>query len=94
MSSKRAEMASRMSLSLARKPQATPAAGEVRPEAPRVAPVRITVDLEPTLHRQVKRWAFEAEVPIAEVVRVLLTRLTSDAALSASVLEEIRARQQ
>lgn len=46
--------------------------------APRIKPVRITVDLEPDLHRRLKLWAVEHDdAKLAEVVRVLAQELVS-----------------
>jgi hypothetical protein len=64
----------------------------------RTRPVRTTVDMPPDLHRKLKRWAVDAaehldvvEVPLAEVVRVLVRRLDTDDALQQQVLEDLRA---
>ncbi len=45
-------------------------------------PVRITVDLEPELHRFLKGFAFEREAKGTEVVRALLEILRHDPGLS------------
>ena len=64
---------------------------------PRVAPVRITVDLDPTRHRRLKRWCGDTAELIqrpavagADVVRALLDELDEDADLAT----RIRARLQ
>ena len=75
------------------------ASGTPRPlrtgnRAPRATPVRITVDLSPVEHRTLRDWCSAAAVdlgmariPAAEVVRVLLERLTDDEGLA----EQVRA---
>lgn len=61
-----------------------------RPVAPRVKPVRITVDLAPDLHNQLKVWAATESVKLSEVVRALSSRLLTDEALAAQVRSDIR----
>lgn len=69
-------------------------------EAPgTVRPVRTTVDLTPDMHRQLKQWAANAadelgvaELPLAEVFRALIRRLTTDPELSKAVAEDLRSR--
>lgn len=81
-----------------------------RPAAVRTTPVRLTVDMQPALHRRLKSWTngFAAEqldvadVPAAEVVRVLVDLLTNvhheakelRPALIEAVLDELRNRRQ
>ncbi|MEU8472725.1 hypothetical protein AB0F30_33415 [Streptomyces sp. NPDC029006] len=74
----------------------------------RTKPVRLTVDMLPPLHRRLKDWTSwaaaqldVADVPAAEVVRVLTDLLTADpekeritSPLVARVVEELRDRQQ
>jgi hypothetical protein len=68
-----------------------------RPATVRTKPVRITVDMPPELHRRFKRWLADAadelevaDVPLADVVRVLVRRLADDERLADAVLEDLR----
>lgn len=73
----------------------------------RTKPVRMTVDMPPPLHRKLKAWTTYAagqldvaDVPAAEVVRILVELLTGDPSkvelahpLVQAVIDELRARQ-
>lgn len=61
-----------------------------RPEAPRVKPVRITVDLAPDLHNQLKVWSAQENVKLSEVVRALSSRMLADQDLAAQIRADIR----
>ena len=61
-----------------------------RPEAPRVKPVRITVDLAPDLHNQLKVWSAQENVKLSEVVRALSSRMLADPALATQIRADIR----
>lgn len=71
-----------------------------RPATVRTRPVRITVDLTPERHRALKRWARDTaddlevtDVPLADVVRVLVRRLVEDDALAEAVRADLREMQ-
>jgi hypothetical protein len=73
----------------------------------RMKRVRLTVDVSPTLHRKLKAWTGfaagqldVADVPAAEVVRILVELLTANPSevelarpMVQAVIEELRARQ-
>lgn len=66
-------------------------------DEPGAKPVRTTVDLSPSLHRHLKRWAGSAaeelavpELPLAEVFRALIRRLGQDSDLAAAILGDLR----
>ena len=68
-----------------------------RPTAVRTKPVRTTVDMPPELHRRLKRWLADAaddlevaDVPLADVVRVLVRRLVEDERLADAVVDDLR----
>lgn len=90
-----ADREARMMRAAAGRQEETPAPR--RPATVRTKPVRTTVDMAPELHRKLKRWlggaADElevADVPLADVVRVLVRRLVEDDELAAGVLEDLR----
>ena len=60
-----------------------------RPHAPRVKPVRVTVDLAPDLHNQLKVWAATESVKLSEVFRALAGELLTDAELAERVRRTI-----
>jgi hypothetical protein len=67
--------------------QPVAAAPAAQPPVQRAAPVRerrirYTLDLSPTQHRFLKRFAFDAEVDASAVVRALLTELEDDPQLA------------
>lgn len=57
---------------------------------PRVRRVRFTLDLEPEMHKNLKRFALEADADASEVMRALLGLMHSDTAISNAVLTAIR----
>lgn len=96
--SKASDVLSRMKAAATReKPVSTAASGVETVEAAPALPVpskprrvRYTLDLEPEMHKDLKRFALEADVDASEVMRALLTLLHSDAAISNAVLTAIR----
>jgi len=90
MSRKSEEQRNRMAASLRQTPQKaaqdpehenlSPVGSDIpkRPIAPRAKPVRITVDLAPDLHRRLKVWAVESDASLADVLRILATRMLDD----------------
>lgn len=50
-------------------------------KAPRVRPVRVSLDLEPSTHKTLKVMALEAEVPLVIVLRTLIDTMMADPAL-------------
>lgn len=58
----------------------------------RTKPVRITIDLDPELHRHLKQSALDAGVRGAAVVRALLELHRNDPDVAAKVVEELRGR--
>lgn len=58
----------------------------------RTKPVRITVDLDPEMHRQLRIWCVNSGLPAATqagVLRALAARLMNDPELSASIAAEL-----
>ncbi|HEY9263975.1 MAG TPA: hypothetical protein VIQ11_05155 [Mycobacterium sp.] len=94
-SKKRSDAAARqrdlMGSALRRTPSEPEAAAAApRPVAPRVKPVRITVDLAPDLHNQLKVWTATESVKLSDVFRALSSRMLSDPALAAQIRADIR----
>ena len=65
-------------------PEPEPAERVRKPPRP-VKPVRFTLDLNPDLHMVLKRFAVEAEVDAAVVMRAMLVMLRDDPELAAQV---------
>lgn len=79
-----------MSAALQRQPRTDSTAEPApRPRPVRTALVRMTVDLEPALHRSIKRWALEHDTTQAEVTRVLLQLLADDETLAGRVADRL-----
>lgn len=62
-----------------------------RLKGPRTKPVRITVDFPPDLHRRLKVWCVQNDASLADVQRVLSTRLLDDPELAMWLLERLNA---
>ena len=65
-------------------------------KAPRTKPVRVTLDLPPTLHRELKRFCAQSaldldlnDVPLAQVLRAMGRTVLEDEDIAASVLERL-----
>lgn len=59
------------------------------PAPPRVRRVRYTLDLEPEQHKNLKRFALEADADASEVMRALLALLHTDTQVKNAVLTAI-----
>lgn len=51
--------------------------------------VRITIDLDQELHREIKRWAVDEDAKLAEVSRALFRRLLEHPPTAAAVRREL-----
>jgi len=60
--------------------------GESSPAAPRVKPVRITVDLDPRQHKELKQFAIDNDLRSSQVIRALLDQLVNSPALADTVI--------
>lgn len=66
--------------------------------AVRAAPVRITTDLAPELHRELTRWAASAaddldvaRLPVSDVVRAMIRYVLDDISAGDAVISALRA---
>ncbi len=64
-------------------------AGEGSAKAPRVKPVRITVDLDPATHKALKMFAVLAETDASSVVRALLGELQENTTLADTITQRV-----
>jgi hypothetical protein len=56
------------------------------PPPPKLRKVRYTLDLDPVQHKQLKRFALEADTDASAVMRALLVLLDTDTQVSSAVL--------
>lgn len=75
----------------------TPAPTSAPARGPRVAPVKVTVEMDPTEHRQLRRFTMQAEIDLnlttvagAEVLRVLWALACEDERLADRVRRELK----
>lgn len=68
---------------------ATPDESSPLPSLPKARKVRFTLDLDPVQHKNLKRFALEADTDASEVLRALLALLHSDTATKNAVLTAI-----
>jgi len=61
-------------------------AGESSAKAPRVKPVRITIDLDPRQHKELKQFAIDNDLRSSQIVRALLDELVGDPILANTVI--------
>lgn len=63
------------------------------PAAPRATrPKRLTLDLTPELHRALKLRAVDLDVPMAELLRVLIERALNEPSTLARLAEDLHTR--
>lgn len=55
-------------------------------------PKRLTLDLPPELHRALKLRAVDLDVPMAELLRVLIERALNEPSTFARLADDLRAR--
>ena len=76
----------------AEEPEVTPdisSSGSTPVQPPRVRKIRYTLDLEPGQHKNLKRFAVEADADASEVMRALLVLLYTDTQVRNAVLTAI-----
>lgn len=89
------DTAARMASALKREPRPGAEPSAARAVAPRVKPVRTTLDLEPAEHRAAKFLALEVDAPsLAALLRVLLQVAREDPDLTERVRERLLLLQQ
>jgi hypothetical protein len=89
------DTAARMASALRREPRPEAEPSVTRSAAPRVKPVRTTVDLEPSEHRAAKFLALEVDAPsLAALLRALLQIAREDPDLTARLRETLHLHQQ
>ena len=72
-----------------RQPAALTTSADAPGKPPRVRKVRYTLDLEPEQHKNLKRFAVEADADASEVMRALLALLYTDTQVRNAVLTAI-----